>query len=92
MNEFETLERHRSLDLLRLRDFYRLLREFEEGIATWEAILNDPQQSAEHEKALKALEIARRGKAYVTESIEKCINLLSLLDENEELLRQLESL
>jgi len=92
VDELEALERDRRLDLLNLRALCDQLREFEAGIAKWGGILADPRLHDKHSLALRALDVARRGKSTVDVAIRESLKALDLLDKREEILRKLEAL
>jgi len=92
VDELEALERDRKLALLRLRGLCDQLREFEQGIVKWEAVLNDPEQKERNALALRALDVARRGKATVDKAIDWSLQASHFIDKKEEVLKQLAAL
>ena len=92
VDELEALERNRRLNLLKLRGLCDQLHEFEAGIAKWGAILADPSMHEKHSLALRALDVATRGKLTVDAAIHQSLKASDLLDKKEEILRKLETL
>jgi hypothetical protein len=75
-----------------LRRLCDQLREFEAGIVKWEAIINDPKMKERHTLAVRALDVARRGRTTVDAALYQSLKALDLLDRKEEIMRQIAAL
>lgn len=88
VDDQDARERTRKLDLLELRKHLDGQRAWKREIADLEKVLADPARTREHENCRELLALAQRALCLSKDQAARCMRVLNLRDDQDEIDRQ----